>query len=894
MEDVAPEWPAGFEGLTKAPVAADAVPAMLQLLRKTAESVHEANRKGAAPPAVGAVSIARAMDRLLLCAFRQRLRGEASTGGSLAAPTFAVVHALVNAALEGPSGPENARQLARFFARSTLEVVRRDVLSAVPRNAGADVRARLLRLERACDAWDRAQLLARWMRRLFFALEREKSVGLDGGGLRYCVLWRFVREVQRERLDVVFVEDAAQLSAWERGEDPYCAQQGEKRAAEVRRVLGRSRELFAALECFGSALPASAGVVEVDEAVAKALSQRSVGYIGGVESALLQRALEHYEREGPGWLRLMTVPAYAKLVRRALDAESARAQRYFRAASEEVLVAKLASCLVDAQLEALLAQAESGFSASLADEAWEAVETIARVALPTAAGPRLLAAALGDWVERRWAADAQVGRGAGDELLTCRKVHVVRLAWFVLDHCVRSNAAAISATNDALRKCIRDDPDAEIFARDVARILDRCVRRDSATSAEAGGGGDAALALASASASASSTRTPSSASALPAPPEPASSLSALGLSLREVAQLFDLVASKDTVLEEARVLMTRRLLDGVVAPAVMETERDALLHLKSVTPAVAQLERMWGEAQACKELVSDTERGAVVGRCRVLCAGTWPAPSSVYDTVPLPRPVLSTLAAQAESQFRAAFSGRKFRVALTHGTVSLRRNGNIVGTGSGTTPTPTTAANFHVIDCSTLQAILLLQFNDAPSISLHDLALRLQIDPRAVLPVLVPLLRPAAHEPASCLLRLAKPPAARADASRVETSKAEASKVRPEDVVVVNDAFACAKRRLQMRHGALLAAAGRGGAGGGGGGEGAVAVERRHQLEAAIVRILKARKSASMHDVVEAVAHASLLFKPDVRLVKAVVDGLIDADYLRRGAEDANLLVYNP
>ena len=72
-----------------------------------------------------------------------------------------------------------------------------------------------------------------------------------------------------------------------------------------------------------------------------------------------------------------------------------------------------------------------------------------------------------------------------------------------------------------------------------------------------------------------------------------------------------------------------------------------------------------------------------------------------------------------------------------------------------------------------------------------------------------------------------------------------------------------------------------------------VEVERRHAMEACIVRIMKARKKYSHADLVdEAVAQMSRLFKPSGAMLKRRIEDLISRDYLERDPRDRNLYNY--
>jgi cullin 3 len=67
---------------------------------------------------------------------------------------------------------------------------------------------------------------------------------------------------------------------------------------------------------------------------------------------------------------------------------------------------------------------------------------------------------------------------------------------------------------------------------------------------------------------------------------------------------------------------------------------------------------------------------------------------------------------------------------------------------------------------------------------------------------------------------------------------------------------------------------------------------RRPVIEACIMRVMKARQTLEHHVLLETVReHLSRRFEPDPRMVKTVLDVLIDRDFLRR--DDASPNVYH-
>lgn len=68
--------------------------------------------------------------------------------------------------------------------------------------------------------------------------------------------------------------------------------------------------------------------------------------------------------------------------------------------------------------------------------------------------------------------------------------------------------------------------------------------------------------------------------------------------------------------------------------------------------------------------------------------------------------------------------------------------------------------------------------------------------------------------------------------------------------------------------------------------------DRSIAIEAAIVRIMKARKTLAHQQLVTEVLAQLAFFKPDPKLVKRRISALIDREYLERDQEQSNIYHY--
>jgi cullin 3 len=69
--------------------------------------------------------------------------------------------------------------------------------------------------------------------------------------------------------------------------------------------------------------------------------------------------------------------------------------------------------------------------------------------------------------------------------------------------------------------------------------------------------------------------------------------------------------------------------------------------------------------------------------------------------------------------------------------------------------------------------------------------------------------------------------------------------------------------------------------------------ERRHQVEAAIVRIMKARKQMNHNDLIaETTRQLNYLFLPSLQFIKKRIESLIEREFIERHPDDSRLYNY--
>jgi cullin 3 len=195
----------------------------------------------------------------------------------------------------------------------------------------------------------------------------------------------------------------------------------------------------------------------------------------------------------------------------------------------------------------------------------------------------------------------------------------------------------------------------------------------------------------------------------------------------------------------------------------------------------------------------------------------------------------------------------------------------------------------HELNVSTYQMCILLLFNAHQTLSYQDLHLHTNI----------PLDELKRH-----LMSLYVNPKARI-LVKVGNEKEKSKEPQDEDQFQVNYAFECKLFRIkvplvQMKSGQGLDAGGLSKADEAGGSSGAngtdvpaiVEEDRKHLVEAVIVRIMKSRKTLEHNQLVmEVTRHLTARFQPTPTLIKQRTEKLIEREYLERAQHDRR--VYN-
>uniref|UniRef100_A0A915Q496 Cullin family profile domain-containing protein n=1 Tax=Setaria digitata TaxID=48799 RepID=A0A915Q496_9BILA len=301
----------------------------------------------------------------------------------------------------------------------------------------------------------------------------------------------------------------------------------------------------------------------------------------------------------------------------------------------------------------------------------------------------------------------------------------------------------------------------------------------------------------------------------------------------------------------------------------------------------SKLEGMFKDIELSNILMGDfrdykerTENGhdSVDITVRVLTSGYWPTQAA-------PDCVLPPVAAQAFESFRTFYlskhNGRKISLNPMLGHADVKAvfygtNANVEELSqqesdlAGPSVAPRGKEEYKILTVSTYQMCVLLRFNNKAKITFEELAAETQIPDKELKRSLLSL-------------AMGKP------TQRILCRKGHGREIENSDEFWVNDAFTSKLTRIkiQMVSGRAEAEPERKET------RSRIDEDRKHEVEAAVVRVMKARKKL-LHNVLVAEVTQQLKhrFMPNPQLIKKRIESLIERDYLARDKNDHRCYEY--
>jgi len=359
-----------------------------------------------------------------------------------------------------------------------------------------------------------------------------------------------------------------------------------------------------------------------------------------------------------------------------------------------------------------------------------------------------------------------------------------------------------------------------------------------------------------------------------------------GLSDAEVEQvldksmiLFRFLQEKDAFEEYYKRHLARRLLNQKSASD--DSEKMMISKLKSECGCqfTSKLEGMFKDMTLSNtvndefksHLANAAKLGGVDLSVRVLTTGFWPG-QNAPPPVNLPR-VPSEAFGVFKNFYLGKHSGRILTLQPSAGTADL--NALFFGKKKEEENDPSESesvkAKKHILCVNTYQMVLLLMFNTRDKITYEEMRDETLIPDRELTRALQPL---SVGKPSQRIL--------------VKTPKSK--EIEPSHEFHVNETFTSQFHRVKIQQASARQ------------GEAEpernetrkkVDEDRKHEIEACIVRIMKSRKQLNHNQLVtEVVEQLNKRFQPSPLIIKKRIEGLIEREYMKRSDLDRKMYIY--
>ena len=319
-------------------------------------------------------------------------------------------------------------------------------------------------------------------------------------------------------------------------------------------------------------------------------------------------------------------------------------------------------------------------------------------------------------------------------------------------------------------------------------------------------------------------------------------------SLEKIVQLFSYLTEKDLFAEIYRNQLAKRLLNRRANTDDYEKLMITKLKVQCGSQFTSKMEGMLNDLSVAAEQRTQfdeylNKKGAHMDfSVLVLTTGYWPTYKS-------PEITLTDEMSQCMRYFcewhDQRHSQRKLSWVFTQGNAVVR-----AAYGKKT----------YELQVVTLQALVLHAFNDGVTLGFEELAQRLNLEDS--------VLKPTVHSLCCGKYKLI-------------TKTPMGNKISTTDTFTANTKFSSNSRKIRIPMASLDPAFN----------AKKVEEDRSFTIEAAIVRIMKARKTLEHQQLLSEVLNQLSFFNPEPRAVKKRIEALIEREYLERSADNAS--VYN-
>lgn len=320
-------------------------------------------------------------------------------------------------------------------------------------------------------------------------------------------------------------------------------------------------------------------------------------------------------------------------------------------------------------------------------------------------------------------------------------------------------------------------------------------------------------------------------------------------SLDRVVQLFSYLTDKDLFAEIYRNQLAKRLLNQRSASADAEKLMIAKLKMQCGTHFTSKMEGMLGDLAVGNDQRSEFEskmkqhKTSLDFTVQVLTTGFWPTYKSPEVALP---PHMSKCMDIFKEWHDNKHAKRKLTWMFSLGNASVRAS---------------FGRKTYDLQVSTLQAVALNAFNDGKTLSYEELEKLLNLDET--------ILKPLMHS-----LSCAK--------YKIISKSPPSNKINNTDSFTASQRFSSNMRKIRIPMASLDATHN----------TKRVEEDRSNAIEAAIVRIMKARKTLGHQQLIAEVLSQLAFFKPNPRTIKLRIEALIDREYLERCVDNTNTYKY--
>lgn len=327
--------------------------------------------------------------------------------------------------------------------------------------------------------------------------------------------------------------------------------------------------------------------------------------------------------------------------------------------------------------------------------------------------------------------------------------------------------------------------------------------------------------------------------------------------LNGVMLVFKYLEDKDVFQTFYSKMLAKRLIHGSSSSDYLEGQMISKLKQNCGQEYTSKLARMFADIGLSKDIqtrfleTSDGKGLAIDFSVLVLATGSWPlAGSSTNFSIPRE---LAPAEASFTKYYQREFSGRKVTWLhhISKGEVKARFPS--VKTG-------------YILQCSTYQMGVMLQFNERNSISAEELQVATQLNDQALRTTVLSLVK----------------------TEILTMSPDDEATITKNHMFTVNDAFKSRKNRVMINVPIREAQAKENA-------ETQKFIEegRRAEVQAAIVRIMKRSKTLSHSNLIsEVITQVQNRFRPPIPFIKKCIDLLIEKEYLERVENEKDVYAY--